>query len=133
MRLTGDGLWKMEGYLYPETLFFNPSAMREWPQGVQRAIDGLEWRWEVVREARYRGKLMMLRRTLADCDQSTISTQATKQASRAGMFDYYNAASERSVKVRLMRRVEPVIKRAARVLPLKWQDAGTRLWYHLAR
>jgi len=133
MRLTGDQLWKMEGYLYPETLFFNPAAMREWPQGVQRATDGLEWRWELVREARYRGKLMMLRRTLADCDQSTISAQANKQASRAGMFDYYNAASERSVKIRLMRRVEPVIKRAARVLPLKWQDAGTRLWYHLAR
>jgi len=27
----------------------------------------------------------------------------------------------------------PGIKRAARVLPRKWQDAGTRLWYHLSR
>ena len=133
MRLTGDGLWKMEGYLYPETMFFNPRIMAQWPQGLQRATEGDEWRWELLREARHAGKLMMLRRTLADCDQGTISAQTNRKAAKAGMFDYYNVTNERSVKVRLMRRVEPVIKRAARTLPMKWQDAGTRLWYHLAR
>lgn len=133
LRLTGDGLWKVEGYLYPDLIFFNVRAMRDWTPGLARAADGPEWRWEVVREARHGGRLMMLQRTLADCDVSTISAQANRQAARAGMFDYYNAASERSVKVRLMRRAEPIIKRAARVLPMKWQDAGTRLWYHLAR
>ncbi|HEX4794514.1 MAG TPA: glycosyltransferase family 1 protein [Humisphaera sp.] len=133
MRLTGDDLWKIEGYLYPETLFFNPRVMEQWPAGLSRASDGSEWRWELLREARHAGRLLMLRRTLADCDTASITTEANRQAAKAGMFDYYSATSERSVKVRLMRRIEPVIKRAARVLPMKWQDAGTRLWYHLAR
>ncbi len=135
LRLTGDGLWKMEGFLYPEALFFNPRVLAQWPAGMKRmAEEGVEdWRWELLREARYAGQLFLSRRTLADCDQATLGPNAGKQAARVGMFHYYNVSSERSVKVKLMRRVEPVIKRAARVLPMKWQDAGTRLWYHLSR
>ncbi|MDB5288794.1 MAG: glycosyl transferase, group 1 [Phycisphaerales bacterium] len=134
MRLTGDGLWKLEGYLYPELLFLNVHAMDAWPEGCRRAAEaGEEWRWELLREARRNDRLFMSRRTLADCDQLIIGPRANRQAAKVGMFDYYNAANERSVKVRLLRRVEPVVKRAARVLPLKWQDAGTRLWYHFSR
>jgi hypothetical protein len=70
---------------------------------------------------------------MADCDQATLGPKASKQAARVGMFNYYNVSNDRSVKVRLMRRVEPVVKRAARVLPMKWQDAGTRIWYHISR
>lgn len=134
MRLTGDGLWKLEGYLYPELLFINPRALAAWPEGRQRAADaGEEWRWDLLRDARRSDRLFMSRRTLADCDQLAIAPRANRHAAKVGMFDYYNAANERSVKVRLLRRVEPVVKRAARVLPMKWQDAGTRLWYHFSR
>ena len=38
MRLTGDLLWKMEGYLYPEMLFINPRALAAWPDGMERAL-----------------------------------------------------------------------------------------------
>jgi hypothetical protein len=134
LRLTGDGLWKIEGYLYPELLFINPRALELWPEGLQRALEGGdEWRWELLRLARRDGRLMLSRRTIADTDQLIVGPRANRDAARVGMFDYYNASSERSVKVRLLRRVEPIVKRAAGILPRKWQDAGTRLWYHLAR
>jgi glycosyltransferase involved in cell wall biosynthesis len=134
LRLTGDSLWKIEGYLYPELLFINPRALSAWPGGLQKALEGGdEWRWELLREARREGHLLLTRRTIADADQMMIGPRASRHAAKAGMFDYYNADSERSVKVRLMRRVEPVIKKAARLLPLKWQDRGTRLWYYFSR
>lgn len=134
MRLTGDGLWKMEGFLYPELLFINPAALADWPAGHARATGGGdEWRWDLLREARHCGRLLLLRRTIADTDRQTIPAQMNRQAARSGMYAYHDATNERNVKVRLLRRMEPVIKRAARILPLKWQDAGTRLWYHMAR
>jgi len=135
LRLTGDGLWKMEGLLYPEALFINPRTLRNGASHVGETNgNGVEeWRWDLLREARYSGQLFLTRRTMADCDQATLGPKASKQAARAGMFNYYNVSNDRSVKVRLMRRVEPVVKRAARVLPMKWQDAGTRIWYHISR
>ncbi|HET6249252.1 MAG TPA: glycosyltransferase family 1 protein [Tepidisphaeraceae bacterium] len=135
LRLTGDGLWKMEGYLYPELLFVNRRALEAWPAGLNKALagGGEAWRWDLLREARREGRVFLSRRTLVDTDQLVIGPRANRSAAKAGMFHYYNVDSERSVKVRLLRRMEPVVKRAARVLPLKWQDAGTRLWYHLAR
>ena len=135
LRLTGDGLWKMEGYLYPELLFINPRALEAWPDGLNKALagGGDEWRWELLREARREGRVFISRRTIVDTDQLIIGPRVNRTAAKAGMFHYYNVDSERSVKVRLLRRMEPIVKRAARVLPLKWQDAGTRLWYHLAR
>src|SRR5207248_2679714 len=33
LRLTGDALWKMEGFLYPEMMFINTAAIAEWPRG----------------------------------------------------------------------------------------------------
>ena len=86
----------------------------------------------MLREARHEGQLFLLRRTIADTDQQIIGPRANRHAAKAGMYRYYNAASERSVKVRLLRHCEPAIKRAARALPIKWQDAGTRLWYRLS-
>jgi hypothetical protein len=49
------------------------------------------------------------------------------------MNEFHHVASNSVARVRLLRYVEPSIKRAARVLPRRWQDAGTRLWYHLSR
>ena len=130
MRLTGDMLWKLEGFLYPELMFLNPRALADWPEGRRRALEaGAEWRWELLRAARQHGQVLLSHRTLADCDSRHVGAAAR----RAGMFDYYSVATEKSVKVRLLRRVEPVVKRAARILPMKWQDAGTRIWYHFAR
>ncbi|HZL33741.1 MAG TPA: glycosyltransferase family 1 protein [Tepidisphaeraceae bacterium] len=134
MRLTGDQLWKLDGFLYPELVFLNPHALSQWPRGIERATQGgQEWRWELLREARSTGRLFMTRRTLADCDRASLPAGAGKQAARAGMFDYYSAATENVARVRLLRRGEGAIKRAARLLPMKWQDRGTRLWYYVAR
>jgi hypothetical protein len=49
------------------------------------------------------------------------------------MYRYYGMVDEKPVKVNFLRHVEPAVKRAARVLPMKWQDVGTRVWYHLSR
>ncbi len=106
LRLTGDGLWKMEGYLYPELLFINPQILAAWPEGLKKALDGGdEWRWELLREARRVDRLFLLRRTLADTDQLLIGPRANRDAAKAGMFRYYNADNERRVKVRMLRRV----------------------------
>jgi hypothetical protein len=130
MRLTGDLLWKLDGFLHPEIMFINAPALAAWPEGERRGLEaGDEWRWELLRAARQHGHVLLSHRTLADCD----TQWGVRSGLRAGMFDYYSAATERTVKVRLLRRVEPAVKRAARVLPMKWQDAGTRLWYHIAR
>lgn len=134
LRLTGDGLWKLEGYLYPEMMYINPRLLDLWPEGVAAVEQGqAEWRWELLRLARSRGKLLLSRRTVADTDRAILGPHAKRRAAKAGMFDYYGAQSEASVKVKLLRRVQPLVKRASLVLPLRWQDAGTRLWYHLAR
>lgn len=147
LRLTGDQLWKMEGFLYPEMLFLNYTQMSCWgATAIQKtgnddptalclapALDAARWRWELLRKARHSQQLFMMRRTLADCDRAALPAGAVREATRAGMFDYYHVASENPVKVGLLRRAESLVKRAARVLPMKWQDRGTRFWYYFAR
>lgn len=133
LRLTGDDLWKIEGFLYPEQMFLLPAALVNWPEGLSLATSGGDWRWALAREARRAGKLMLTRRTLADCDRNLLASDQRREAVKAGMFLYYDTSSDNSVHVRLLRRVEPIIKQSARILPLRWQHAGTRIWYRLSR
>ncbi|HSV16507.1 MAG TPA: glycosyltransferase family 1 protein, partial [Tepidisphaeraceae bacterium] len=133
-RLTGDGLWKLEGFLFTEMMFIAPAAMDAWTEGKQAIRDaGAEWRWELLRAAHSADRLFLTRRTLGDCDQHAVTAYAQAVASYAGINQYHTVATNQVARVRLLRYVEPGIKRAASVLPRKWQDAGTRLWYHLSR
>jgi hypothetical protein len=133
-RLTGDGLWKLEGFLFPEMMFLAPAAMDAWPEGKQvMRSAGAEWRWELLRAAHSANRLFLTRRTLGDCDHHAVAAYAQAVATQAGINQFHNVATNQVARVRLLRYVEPGIKRAASVLPRKWQDAGTRLWYHLSR
>ena len=133
LRLTGDDLWKIEGFLYPEQMFIVPAALDAWPEGLSMATSGPDWHWMLAREARRAGRLFLTRRTLADCDRLLIAGVDRRQAARSGMFMYYDVNNDKRVHVRLLRRIEPVIKNTARILPLQWQHAGTRMWYRLSR
>jgi hypothetical protein len=134
LRLTGDALWKLEGFLYPEMMFINAAAMADWPRGEALARQsGPEWHWELLREARPAGKIFLMRRTLCDCDQVSISAAARKHAALRGINRYYRVADEKPAKVRLLRHLEPLAKSFCRLLPMPWQHAGTRIWYRMAR
>lgn len=134
MRLTGDGLWKMEGFLFPEILFINVSSFSNWRQDADSlASDPIEWRWDLLRTARTEQQLFLLRRTLADCDLNSVGVLARYHAVRAGMYRFYSVEHDRRVKIGALRRVQPVVKSLASILPQRWQDRGTRVWYSLIR
>lgn len=127
LRITGAGLWKFEGYLYPELLFFNHKAMEAWPQGTGRALEGgTEWRWELLRAARAEGRLFLSRRTLADTDQLIVGPRSMLNNGHAARYANTHRA-------KMMRRLERPIKRAARLLPIRVQRVGTNFWYLLGK
>lgn len=134
LRLTGDGLWKLEGFLYPEMMFICPARLAAWPGGAELVnAAGGTWRWELLREARAQDKLALPRRNLAECEQDAISLATRRHALQQGMAAYYTCADDKRAKVRLLRRFEPIARAMCRLLPLSIQHMGTRLWYKLAR
>lgn len=134
LRLTGDGLWKLEGFLYPEMMFICPSELAGWSEGNDLvAKSGGDWRWELLREARTHDRLALLRRNLAECEQESISLASRRHALQHGMSAYYYCTDDKRAKVRLLRRFEPLARALCRLLPLNIQHMGTRLWYRLAR
>ena len=88
--------------------------------------------WELLRAAHHAGQLFMSHRLLADCNQNSIVSRSGKQTIRAGIH-YFDGNSNGLVKQGLLRRAEPAVKRAAGILPLRLQHAGTRIWYRLYR
>ncbi len=134
MRLTGDGLWKLEGFLHPELMFLRPEALPSSPpSGHSRKTGEIHWRWQLLQQLRASDQLMLTRRTVADCDTGWIGMWDTYLAARAGMFNFYSTDTGQAVRVNFLRRLEPMVKAAARALPMRWQDRGTRLWYRLSR
>jgi hypothetical protein len=133
LRVVADELWRFDAYLYPELFCVNLRALKDWPEGRElAATSGSQWRWEMLRLGRQSDRVFVMRRTLADTDRGTISPVAAQQAARAGMNQYQSASGKTTWRGRAMRVGEPVFKVAAKTLPMKWQAAGTRLWYRIA-
>ncbi len=134
LRRTGDRMWKLEGYLYPEMMFINRRALENWPLGLQIvATASPNWRWDLLRAARREGKLALVHRTLAKVSKDSISEETRKEARRIGMFGYYRGSDDAPVAVSRWRQAEPLVRRLSRFLPVPLQNAGARAWYKLTR
>jgi len=132
LRLLGDGLWKLEGFVYPEMLAINVAALERWPAGLQLVqAAGADWRWELVRRAHQAGQLGLLQRTLAECDPARVTYTARCRALRAGVGGTYAGNGELHGG-RWLQRFKPILRPASRVLPEGWREKGKRIWRHLS-
>jgi hypothetical protein len=134
LQLTGDGLWKLRGLLYPEMVVIAPAALARWRAGAELVRrGGRDWRWDLICAARRDGQLTLTRRTLADCDPRSLGRWARWRAWRSGMFRYYRDSDGLVARVRMLRHFEQSARRASQFLPMPLQHMGTRVWYRLAR
>jgi hypothetical protein len=133
IRYTGDEMWRIEKLLYPEMFFLSPSALAKWPAG-QAVLEkaGEDWRWNLLLAARVENQLAIVRRTLADCDRSSLPWLAWIKAFRAGMLDFHRL-DNRPAPVPLLRRFERRIRMLSQLLPQSLQHVGTKWWYRLTR
>lgn len=131
LRRMGDGLWRLQGFLYPEMLWINPVALERWPEAAGLIRDnGGEWRWVLTREAHREGRIHQLRRTLALVDPSRVSLAERFRAGQAGLGIVHstNGTAHRGG---WLSRLEPVLRPASRVLPARVREHGKRIWQHL--
>ncbi|MBL8878872.1 MAG: glycosyltransferase family 4 protein [Phycisphaerales bacterium] len=131
LRLMGDGLWRMQGFLYPEMMWLNPEAMSRW-----EAVDDLvregggAWRWTITREAQLSGRIALLKRTLALIEPGRVSLADRFRAGQAGLGVVHQANGTPHSSGWLS-RLEPVLRPASRVLPTRVREHGKRIWQHL--
>lgn len=131
LRLMGDGLWRMQGFLYPEMMWLNPTAMESWDAADGLIHDGGEaWRWSVTREAQRSGSIALLKRTLALVEPSRVSLADRFRAGQAGLGVLHSANGTAHANGWLS-RLEPVLRPASRVLPSRVREHGKRIWRHL--
>ncbi|HZK81314.1 MAG TPA: glycosyltransferase, partial [Humisphaera sp.] len=133
LRYTGDDMWRIEKLLYPEMFFLSPAALAKWPAGQAIIDNGAEdWRWKLLLAARVENQLAIVRRTLADCDRSSLPRLAWIKAFRAGMLDFHRL-DNRPSPVPILRRFERRIRMLSQLLPQSVQHLGTKWWYRLTR
>lgn len=131
LRRMGDGLWRLQGFLYPEMLWVNPAALERWTEAAALIRDsGSAWRWVLTREAHREGRIHQLRRTLALVDPSRVSLAERFRAGQAGLGIVHsaNGAAQRGG---WLSRLEPVLRPASRVLPTRVREHGKKIWQHL--
>ncbi len=132
LRLLGTGLWKLEGYLYPEIAYVNWSRLEAWTHGRDAVAEaGADWRWALVREAHRAQRLGLLRRSVAICERSTITWLEQLRALRGGVAGLYDVAGTRQPRSWL-HMAKPLLKPAARLLPAGLRAKGERIWRHFA-
>ncbi|MGE0480891.1 MAG: glycosyltransferase [Phycisphaerae bacterium] len=131
LRLLPDGLWKLEGYLYPEMMYFQPRHVSAWGEAAAaiRAA-GADWRWALLKAAHRTQRATVVRRTLALCETGAVGLAARVRAVHAGVESVYSANGE-ALKGGWLSRLKPVLKPASRLLPAGVRAKGTRLWRHL--
>lgn len=126
LRLRADGWWSLEGYLFPEMIFFRPEALRQARSATSSALLDERWRWELVKRMRHAGKLCLMRRTLGASHQSSATFwQRLRSSLDAGV------PAEHAQSRSLMSRAEPAFRFASRVLPRAMRTRGRRVWDHL--
>lgn len=131
LRLLPDGLWKLEGFLYPEMLYFQPRQVLAWSEGlaaIRRAE--AEWRWALLKAAHRLERAAVVRRTFARCESGEVGLGARMRAVRAGVESVYSANGE-ALRGGWLSRLKPVLKPASRLLPAGVRAKGMRLWRHL--
>lgn len=131
LRLMGDGLWRVQGYLYSEIMWINPAATKAWSDvGNLIREGGSDWRWPLAREAQRSGRISLLKRTLALVDPARVSFAQRFRAGQAGLGAIHSANGTAHA-TGWLARLEPVLRPASRVLPSSVREHGKRIWQHL--
>ena len=132
LRLLDTEDWKLEGFLYPEMLAAAPAALADWEEGGRLVQDsGKEWRWKLLLAAHGKGRLSLLRRTLAICDPSCMSVLGRYRAIKAGAK--LARAWEGNGRGReWVRGLKPFLRPISRLLPSGTRSKAKRIWRHLA-
>lgn len=130
LRQMGDGLWKLEGFLYPEMMFLSSQRMARWQAAEGATGDVRLWRWALLKEAHRAGQLCLMRRTLAACDRSCVSIAARYWALQEGVQAVYQHNGEPH-RGRWLYLLKPLLRPASRILPAAMRAKGKRAWQHL--
>jgi len=150
LRLMGDGLRRLEGFLYPEMMFLGRSAFQRWRQASERidatpdspktdgngelparSGDPSLWRWDMVCDALRVERLTLVRRSFAECDPACFSIRDRIRAAQKGMTATYQD-NEPVAQRSWIRSLVPVIQAAGRILPSSVREKGKRIYDHLS-
>ncbi len=131
LRRLGDGLWKLQGFIYPEMLFVRPAALTAESRRMMGEA-GREWRWELVKELHRSGRLALLRRTLGICNAASVSLMARYRAGRAGV-EVVQGLNGQHAPAGWLTSFQPVLRPMSRLLPDPLREKGKRVWRHLTQ
>lgn len=131
LRLLHTGDWRLEGYLYPEMLGIAPAAVAAWPTAHDAiTAAGRDWRWALIKLAHQQQRRVLLRRTLAICDPSSISLMERLRTLRHGVGG--DTGSNGHVRGGgWLYNLKPILRPASKILPGRWREKGKRIWRHL--
>lgn len=126
LRRLGNGLWKVDGFIFPEMVFLVPAQFAQWGAPP---VEGPEWRWPVVKLAHQQGRLGLVRRSLAVCRSSFASLPAWGHAVRSGLLTSHQA--DGTPAPGRLGRVKVLLRPLASILPGYWRQKGRQVWHRL--
>lgn len=128
LRLRANQWWTLEGYLFPEMIFFRHEALRRAVEGLRRLPANSHWRWELLKELRAEGRMCLLRRTLGASRDSSVTMWKRMRASFGATLSDGAPLPARQA---LVSYAEPVVRAAGKLLPRTIRQKGKRIWNHM--
>jgi len=130
---TGNGHWKMRGWLHPEMIILNakniislkPKEKKKWNDW------SIDWRHNFLCELHMRGDVCIVKRTLATTPNTENNLFEKIKQHRISANLYYRIIDNNLKFDSTIILVEPMLRLLAKFLPATMRSKGKKIWIHL--